>query len=173
MRYSLDDHDALHIEYFARSDKPTVINLTNHSYFNLAGHDSGSVADHRLRVFASRYTPVDVCLIPTGDIDADNPRMTLAAILDEAGSGRRMAVLTSQPGMQLYTGNALDIDAAKDGVRYAAHAGLCLETQHFPDAPNQPHFPTTRLPAEQLFYARTILRFSTFDPATTGEPESS
>ncbi|MEN7341683.1 MAG: aldose epimerase family protein [Pseudomonadota bacterium] len=197
VRYSLDDNRCLAIEYFARSDKKTVINLTNHSYFNLNGHASGAIGDHVLRVFASRYTPTDDNLLPTGSIDdvedpidfrkprpigdeLGNPmlahtggydhnyvldkndqRMALAAVLLSPTSGIRMAVTTSEPAMQLYTANSLALDNGKTGTGYLRHEAVCLETQGFPDAPNQPHFPDATLEADSLFYSKTIYRFDT------------
>jgi len=182
VRYTLAKGD-LRIEYSATTDQDTVINLTNHSYFNLAGQ--GDILGHQLTLHASRFTPVDAGLIPTGElksveatpfdfrkatavgarINADNEQLHLgrgydhnwaldshggklaeAAELYDPGSGRLMKVLTDQPGIQFYSGNFLDGSVqGKGGKPDQLHAALCLETQHFPDSPNHPDFPTTEL----------------------------
>jgi aldose 1-epimerase len=189
----------LRIEYSATTDKDTVINLTNHSYFNLAGH--GDILSHQLTLHASRFTPVDAGLIPTGELksvestpfdfrkstaigarinaddeqihrgrgydhnwvlDSRGGKLAEAAELYDPGSGRVMKVLTDQPGIQFYSGNFLDGSVkGKSGIPYNLHAALCLETQHFPDSPNHPDFPTTELKPGERYHTVTIYRFST------------
>lgn len=198
VRYTLMDKD-LRIEYSATTDKDTVLNLTNHSYFNLAGQ--GDVLGNQLTLHASRFTPVDATLIPTGElrsveatpfdfrkstavgarIDASDEQIQLghgydhnwvldatagklaeAAEVYEPGSGRVLTVLTDQPGIQFYTGNFLDGSVkGKNGTPYLRHGALCLETQHFPDSPNHPKFPTTELKPKQKFHSVTVFRLST------------
>jgi len=197
--YSLNDENELSIRYTARSDADTIINLTNHSYFNLEG--GGDILGHRLSINADRFTPVDNDLIPTGELrsvtgtpfDFRTPELIGSRIgqpneqlrfangydhnwvlskeggeLSFAGdvydpvSGRAMEVLTTQPGIQFYSGNFLDGGVTgKDGTRLAYRSGFCLETQHFPDSPNQPGFPTVLLRAGDLYEQTTIYRFST------------
>ncbi|MEM7762988.1 MAG: aldose epimerase family protein [Pseudomonadota bacterium] len=197
VRYTLDQQNSLHIEYFARTDLPTIINLTNHSYFNLNGHNAGDIGEHTLRLFAAQYTPSNARLLPTGEIanatgaldfsttkplaagfsdetladiggydhnfviDRSDKRLTLAAVLASPASGIRMAVTTSEPAVQLYTANTLAVDCGKGGVGYLRHEAVCLETQRFPDAPNQPTFPPAMLLPDALFYSKTIYRFDT------------
>lgn len=186
--YSLNDENELRIEYQAVSDKDTIVNLTNHSYFNLAGR--GDILDHELMLNAGAFTPVSENLIPTGEIqpventvmdfrtaraigsggydhnfvlrDWDNGSLRLVARLRDPVSGRVMEVLTTEPGIQFYSGNFLDGSLkGKDGVAYEQYAGLCLETQHFPDSPNHPNFPTTVLRAGEQYHQLTIYRFTT------------
>jgi aldose 1-epimerase len=198
VRYTLVKGD-LKIEYSATTDKNTVVNLTNHSYFNLAGQ--GDILGHQLTLHASRFTPVDAGLIPTGELksvestpfdfrrataigerinaddeqlhrghgydhnwvlDSHGGKLAEAAELYDPGSGRVMKVLTDQPGIQFYSGNFLDGSVhGKQGKPYELHAALCLETQHFPDSPNHPDFPTTELKPGQRYHTVTIYRFST------------
>jgi len=198
VRYTLVKGD-LRIEYSATTDKDTVVNLTNHSYFNLAGQ--GDILSHQLTLHASRFTPVDAGLIPTGELksvegtpfdfrkatpigtrinaddeqlhrgrgydhnwvlDSGGGKLTKAAELYDAGSGRVLKVLTDQPGIQFYSGNFLDGSIkGKGGTPDELHAALCLETQHFPDSPNHPDFPTTELKAGARYHTITVYSFST------------
>jgi len=197
VRYTLID-SSLRIEYSATTDKDTVLNLTNHSYFNLTGHPT-EILGHQLMLHASRFTPVDATLIPTGELrsvastpfdfrkptaigarinGADeqlqrghgydhnwvldgNGKLAEAAELYEPGSGRVMRVLTDQPGIQFYSGNFLDGTVkGKGGLSYQRRTGLCLETQHFPDSPNHPSFPSTELKPGEKFHSVTVFSFS-------------
>jgi aldose 1-epimerase len=198
VRYTLVGKD-LKIEYSATTDKDTVLNLTNHSYFNLAGQGNGDILHNQVKIDASRYTPVNENLIPTGElasvagtpfdfrkatavgarINDDNDqlkkghgydhnwvlenggKLAEAAEVYEPSSGRVLQVLTDQPGVQFYTGNFLDgTIAGKGGKAYERRDALCLETQHFPDSPNHPKFPSTELKPGQTFHTVTIFRFS-------------
>jgi aldose 1-epimerase len=201
VKYTLQGSD-LKIDYSATTDKDTVLNLTNHSYFNLSGQGTGTILGDELKINASRFTPVDPGLIPTGElkpvvgtpfdftkphtvgerINANDEQLHLGHngydhnfVLDSAGkgmkeaaevydpaSGRVLTVITDQPGVQFYTSNFLDGSIkGKGNVGYPRNAALCLETQHFPDSPNQPAFPTTELKPGEKFHFTTIFRFST------------
>jgi len=188
--------DVLDLAFSATTDRPTVVNLVNHTYWNLAGHDAGDILGHTLRLEADAYTPTDAADIPTGDIvpvagtpydfrqekaigrDAARTakrggydsnfvlngkagELRGAAVLTDPASGRRMEVRTTAPGVQLYTAFKLDGLAGKGGARYRPSAGLCLETQHFPDSPNRPHFPSTVLRPGETYMHRLVWRFST------------
>jgi aldose 1-epimerase len=186
--YSLNDQNELRIEYHATTDKDTIVNLTNHSYFNLAGH--GSILDHELTLNADSFTPVSKDLIPTGEINGvegtamdfrtgrvitpggydhnfvldgwKHGLIRFVARLREPVSGRIMEVFTTQPGMQFYSGNFLDGSLiGKRGVAYQKYGGLCLETQHYPDAPNHPNFPTTVLRPSETYHEITVYKFTT------------
>jgi aldose 1-epimerase len=199
--YRLTDSNELKIDYSATTDKDTVLNLTNHSYFNLKGAGDGDILGHKITLNADRFTPVDSGLIPTGElrpvsgtpfdlrkatvigahIEDGDPQiklghgydhnwvlnkkgneLTLAARVEDPSSGRVLEVLTTQPGVQFYTGNFLDgTIQGKGGKVYQRRYGFCLETQHFPDSPNQPKFPTTELKPGQTFRSTTVFKFST------------
>jgi aldose 1-epimerase len=200
VRYTVSGGE-LKIDYSATTDKDTVLNLTNHSYFNLAGQGNGTILQHQLQLNASRFTPVNATLIPTGElkpvagtpfdflkphtvgerINADDEQLHLghngydhnfvidgggkslvkAAEVYDPSSGRVLEVLTTQPGVQFYTSNFLDGSIkGKQGIAYPRNGALCLETQHFPDSPNQPSFPTTELKPGEKFHSVTVFRFS-------------
>ncbi|WP_241243798.1 aldose epimerase family protein [Flagellimonas beolgyonensis] len=198
--YALTPENALDIQYEASTDKPTIVNLTQHSYFNLSGDFSQSIEDHELVLHADAYLPVDDGLIPTGeiapvagtpfdfkqpkpigkDIQLDNDQLKLGKGYDhcwvlnerEDGfgrigyvhhpeSGRFLEVYSNEPGVQLYSGNFLDgTFSGKKGNVFGKRAGFCLETQHFPDSPNQPSFPSVRLNPGETYFSRTLFKFS-------------
>ncbi len=204
VRYTLTEDNELRLDYYATSDKATVINLTNHSYFNLSGAGNGDILAHRISINADSFTPVDRGLIPTGElrpvagtpfdfrqphaigerIDGKDQQLVYgkgydhnfvlngpagslrpAARVIEPGSGRVVEVPTTEPGVQFYTGNFLDgTIRGKGGAAYGHRYGFCLETQHFPDSPNQPQFPSVVLRPGAKYQSTTVYKFST-DPA--------
>jgi len=199
--YTWTDANAVKIEYSATTDKKTVVNLTNHSYFNLGGQGSGDILGHQLMIAADQFTPVDAGLIPTGElrdvmgtpfdfrkptaigarIDQDEEQMklgggydhnfvlrmpmdrgeSLAARVVDPDNGRVLEVWTTEPGIQFYTSNFLDGKTiGKGGVAYTKHSAFCLETQHFPDSPNKPKFPSVVLSPGARYHTITTYKFT-------------
>jgi aldose 1-epimerase len=199
--YTLTDSNELVIDYEASTDKATPINVSQHSYFNLAGEGTSDILNHEIMINADRFTPVDKNLIPTGELrpvkgtpfdfttstkigsriddtyeqlvlghgydhnwvlNRKGDGLSLAARVYEPTSGRVLEVSTTQPGVQFYTGNFLDgTITGKQGHVYKHRYGFCLETQHFPDSPNHPDFPTTILKPGEKFHSKTVFKFST------------
>jgi aldose 1-epimerase len=199
--YTLTDDNTLEVSYQAVTDKPTVVNLTQHTYFNLSGDFSQNILDHELQLNANTYLPVDAGLIPTGELhpvagtafdftipktigrdvaaqdeqlilgggydhcwilNKANDKMSIAATAFDKNSGRVLQVATEEPGVQFYIGNFLDGTLpAKGGGTYGKRSGFCLETQHYPDSPNRPEFPTTRLNPGEVYFTRTTFSLTT------------
>jgi len=194
--YRWSDLNELFVEYTATTDKPTPVNLTQHAYFNLKGHDQGDILDHQIQIFADKITPTDETLIPTGKIepvkgtpyDFTEPQaigkkigdikgepggydlnyvlrggkdLKVAARVHEPKSGRVMVMMTTEPGVQFYTGNFLNgKDKGKGGAVYNKNAGFCLEAQHYPDSVNQKEFPSVILKPDETYKQSTVYAFS-------------
>lgn len=200
--YTLDDNDTWTVVYKACSDRTTLINPTQHTYFNLSGNAASTIDQHELKIPAGHYLPVNELQVPAGDIAevahtpfdfrsfkeiardilADDEQLILsngydhsfvleavhtpalkhAAVVKEPVSGRQLEVYTTEPSVHLYTANYLQNVRGKNGITYNARCGFCLETHHFPDAPNHPHFPSTVLKAGEEYSSTTVFKFSTF-----------
>ncbi|GAB5409855.1 MAG: galactose mutarotase [Balneolaceae bacterium] len=203
--YTLTNNNALVIDYTATTDQKTIVNLTQHSYFNLSGMKE-DILDHELKINAHQFVEIGEGAIPTGnlalvketpfdfttakpigkDINADHPQLNIpggydvtwvlnkkgheldvAATLAHPASGRMIEVLTTEPGIQFYSGNALkNIPTGKKGIDHNPRTGLCLETQHFPDSPNQPDFPSVVLDVDEKYRSTTVYRFGIFTNET-------
>jgi aldose 1-epimerase len=201
VKYALTNENELIIEYQATTDRRTIVNLSNHSYFDLAGEDAPDILDHEIRINADSFTPINENFIPTGEIekvdgtpldfrefhtigerieseheqikcgkgydhnfvlDNGDGSLSHAATVRESNSGRMLEVYTTEPGMQFYTGNWLEGNlTGKSGKTYEFRDALCLETQHFPDSPNNPQFPDTVLSPGERFESKTIYKFLT------------
>lgn len=199
--YSLTDKNELVIDYYATTDKPTIVNLTNHAYFNLAGKDFPPVYDHELQIIAQQFVATKPDLIPLGEfwdvadtpmdfsslspigkhinddyeqlkfgggydqsfvLNNDDGKLIEYATVKDPKSGRMMICSTTEPGVQLYTANHFSGKPGKQGVKYNKHSAFCLETQHYPNSPNQPNFPSTTLTPDDMYKTTTIYKFSTF-----------
>jgi aldose 1-epimerase len=194
--YTLTNTDELKLQYSAETDKDTILNITNHSYFNLSGTDTGNILKYILYINADKYTPVDSTLIPTGELAsvAGTPldflkptaigarigelkeiggydhnyalkgkagTLSVAAKVSDPESGREMEVLTTEPGVQFYSAIGLNGSIkGKGGIGYEKYGAICLETQHFPDSPNRPNFPSTVLKPGAKFYSETSYKFT-------------
>jgi aldose 1-epimerase len=200
VRYTLNENDQWKIDYEARTTEDTIVNFTQHSYFNLSGDASNSIEEHEIRINSNYYLPVNQSQLPTGelapvsgtpfdfrqskqigrDIEIDDVQLnlskgydhsfvldsnnngstTLAAVVSEKNSGRKMEIYTTEPVVHFYTGNFLHHVKGKLGVVYNQRSGFCLETQHYPDSPNHNHFPSMLLEAGMTFQSQTIFSFS-------------
>jgi aldose 1-epimerase len=199
--YTLDDEDNWIIQYECNTDKTTIVNLTQHAYFNLQGHDAGSIVDHIIQIYSGCYLPVNKLQVPDGKIapvrntpfdftrsrkigkrihdknlqlsvssgydhswvlkEKSSLQIVHAASVMETTSGIKLDLYTTEPAVHFYSGNFLKNVPGKNHAIYNSREGFCLETQHYPDAPNQPHFPTTILKQGQQFYSKTIYSFAT------------